>query len=72
MTRPVKDPLKMNVANSSAIVTTTSLYDLFGALNKKLEPNHDNMITAVVTDLIGTGKIKWIRPRKKFKEKPYF
>ena len=61
MTRPVKDLLKNNRANSSTIVTITSLYELIGALNKKIEPNRDNLITAVVADLIGARKIKWIR-----------
>lgn len=42
------------------------MYDLIGALNKKNEPNHDNLITAIVEDLIETGKIKWIRPSKEF------
>jgi hypothetical protein len=68
MTRPVKGHLRNNMANSSANVTITSLYDLIGALNEKTEPDHDNMITAIVANLIGTGKIKWIRPRRKFYE----
>jgi hypothetical protein len=55
-------------ANSAATGTITNLYDLIGALNEKIEPNHDNLITTIVADLIGTGQIKWIRPRKTFKK----
>jgi hypothetical protein len=59
---------KNSAANSAATGTITNLYDLIGALNEKIEPNHDNLITTIVADLIGTGQIKWIRPRKKFKK----
>jgi hypothetical protein len=60
--------LENNVANSRAKVTTTSLYDLIGALNERIGPNNDNVITANMADLNKTGNIKWIRPRKKFYE----
>jgi hypothetical protein len=66
MTGHTKNQLRNNVANSAGFGTITNLYDLIGALNKKIEPNNDNLVTAVVSDLIETGKIKWIRPRKKF------
>ena len=63
----VKTQVINNVLNSAAPVTITNLYDLIGALNQKIEPNHDNLIATFVMDLIGTGKIKWIKPRKEFK-----
>ncbi|MGD9080330.1 MAG: hypothetical protein PVG96_13365 [Desulfobacterales bacterium] len=63
----VNHQLKNSAANFATTGTITNLYDLIGALNKEIQPNHDNLITAIVADLIGTGHIKWIRPRKKFK-----
>ena len=65
MTGQVNDQLKNRVANSAAFITITNLYNLIGALNKKIDPYHDNLITTIVADLIGTGKIKWIRPSTK-------
>lgn len=66
MTDPVKNQLTDNLAKFAAPVTITNLYNLIGALNKKIETNHDNLITTIVVDLIGAGKIKWMRPCKKF------
>jgi hypothetical protein len=63
----VNHQLKNSVANFATTETITNLYDLIGALNKDIEPNQDNLIAAIVADLIGTGQIKWIRPRKIFK-----
>ena len=58
---------KNRAANFATTGTITNLYDLISALNKEIEPNHDNLISAIVADLIGAGQMKWIRPGNKFK-----
>jgi hypothetical protein len=60
----VNHQLKNSAANFATTETITNLYDLIGALNKDIEPNQDSLITTIVADLIGTGQIKWKRPKK--------
>ena len=63
----VNHQLKISAANFATTETITNLHDLIGALNKDIEPKQDSLITTFVADLIGTGQIKWKRPRKKIK-----
>jgi len=38
-----------------------TLYDLIETINNEVEPGEEEFVTAVVLDLIESGKVKWAR-----------